>query len=76
MIAGFVGGKFVNKSGAGMIVDVALGVVGAVVCGYVGVLVGIGGVTGLNVSSLLSVVVAVIGAIVAVTLYRSVATRS
>jgi uncharacterized membrane protein YeaQ/YmgE (transglycosylase-associated protein family) len=76
LIAGFVGSKIVNKSGAGLIEDVVLGVIGAVVCGYIGTLVGIGGVSGLNLSSLFSLVVALVGALVALTVYRSVAARS
>jgi uncharacterized membrane protein YeaQ/YmgE (transglycosylase-associated protein family) len=76
LIAGFIGSKIVNKTGAGVIEDVALGVVGAVVCGYVGTLVGIGGVSGMNFSSLFSVLVAAIGAVVVLTVYRSVAARA
>ena len=52
------------------------GVIGAVVCGYVGVLVGIGGVSGRNFPSLLSVIVAAIGALAVVAIYRSVAARA
>ena len=31
LIAGWIGSKIVNKSGSGMVMDIALGVVGAVV---------------------------------------------
>jgi uncharacterized membrane protein YeaQ/YmgE (transglycosylase-associated protein family) len=73
LIAGFIGSKIVNKTGAGMIMDIALGVVGAVVGGYIGNLLGIGGVSGLNLTSL---VLAVIGAIVVLLIYRAVAARA
>ena len=76
LVAGFIGSKNVNKTGAGLVQDVVLGVIGAVVCGYIGTLVGIGGVSGLNLSTLFSLVAAVIGAVVALTVYRSVAARS
>src|SRR5271170_7535851 len=34
LIAGFIGSKIVNKSGEGLIVDILLGIVGAVVGGW------------------------------------------
>ena len=34
LIAGFIGSKLVNKTGEGVILDIVLGVVGAVVGGY------------------------------------------
>jgi uncharacterized membrane protein YeaQ/YmgE (transglycosylase-associated protein family) len=73
LIAGFIGSKIVNKTGSGMIMDIVLGVVGAIVGGYIGNLIGVGGVTGLNIFSL---VLAVIGAIVVLLVYRAVAARA
>ena len=35
LIAGFIGSKLVNKTGSGMIMDIVLGVVGAIVGGYI-----------------------------------------
>jgi uncharacterized membrane protein YeaQ/YmgE (transglycosylase-associated protein family) len=67
LIAGFIGSKIVNKTGEGIILDVILGVVGAVVGGFLFNLMGSQGVTGLNLWSLL---VAVIGAIVVLGAYR------
>jgi uncharacterized membrane protein YeaQ/YmgE (transglycosylase-associated protein family) len=72
LIAGFIGSKIVNKTGSGMLMDIVLGVVGAVVGGYLVSLTGTEGVTGLNLWSLL---VAVIGAIVVLLVYRAVASR-
>jgi uncharacterized membrane protein YeaQ/YmgE (transglycosylase-associated protein family) len=73
LIAGFIGSKIVNKSGEGLILDIVLGIVGAVVGGYLVSLTGTQGVTGLNLWSLL---VAVIGAIVVLLVYRMVVGRT
>jgi uncharacterized membrane protein YeaQ/YmgE (transglycosylase-associated protein family) len=67
LIAGFIGSKIVNKTGEGLLLDIVLGVVGAVIGGYLFNLFGAQGVTGLNFWSLL---VAVIGAIVVLMIYR------
>jgi uncharacterized membrane protein YeaQ/YmgE (transglycosylase-associated protein family) len=69
LIAGFIGSKIVNKSGDGIIVDVLLGVVGAVIGGWLFNLVGVAGVTGFNVWSLC---VAVAGAIVLLVGYHAI----
>jgi len=69
LIAGFVGSKVVNKSGEGFFLDIILGVVGAVVGGWLFGLFGMAGVSGLNIYSL---VVAVIGAIVFLLVYRAI----
>ena len=61
LIAGFIGSKLVNKTGEGVILDIILGIVGAVVGGWLFNMFGARGVTGLNLYSLL---VAVIGAVV------------
>ena len=58
LIAGFIGSKVVNRTGEGIVLDVALGGVGAVIGGYLFSFFGAQGV-GLNLWSLL---VAVIGA--------------
>ena len=72
LIAGFIGSKIVNKTGSGLIMDVVLGVVGAVVGGFLAGLIGMGGVDGFDIRSLL---IAIIGAIVVLVVYRSVMTR-
>jgi len=72
LLAGFIGSKIVNKPGEGLFLDIALGVVGAVVGGYLVSLTGTEGVTGLNLWSLL---VAVIGAIVVLLVYRMIVSR-
>jgi uncharacterized membrane protein YeaQ/YmgE (transglycosylase-associated protein family) len=72
LIAGFIGSKIVNKSGEGLILDIALGVIGAIVGGWLFSLVGAGGVTGLN---LYSIFVAIIGSVVVLFVYHAVVRR-
>jgi uncharacterized membrane protein YeaQ/YmgE (transglycosylase-associated protein family) len=69
LVAGFLGSKIVNKSGEGFFLDIILGVVGAVVGGWLFSMFGAHGVTGLNLYSL---VVAVIGAIVVLVAYHAI----
>jgi uncharacterized membrane protein YeaQ/YmgE (transglycosylase-associated protein family) len=69
LIAGFVGSKIVNKRGEGLLRDILLGIIGAVVGGWLFHFFGAAGVTGLNLYSLL---VAVIGAIVVLVLYHAI----
>ena len=69
LLAGFIGSKIVNKSGEGLLLDIVLGVVGAMVGGFLFTTFGAAPVTGLNLYSLL---VAVIGAIVVLVVYHAV----
>lgn len=69
LIAGFIASKLVNKSGEGMLLDIVLGVVGAVVGGWLFQTFGHSGVTGLNLYSLF---VAVIGAVVFLVIYHAI----
>lgn len=69
LVAGFIGSKLVNKSGEGMILDILLGVVGAVIGGWLFNMFGAAGVTGLNLYSLL---VAVVGAVVFLVVYHAI----
>jgi uncharacterized membrane protein YeaQ/YmgE (transglycosylase-associated protein family) len=68
LIAGFLGSKIVNKTGEGFFLDIVLGIVGAVVGGWLFARFGAVGVTGLNLYSLL---VAVVGAVVVLVLYHA-----
>ncbi|MGC2322424.1 MAG: GlsB/YeaQ/YmgE family stress response membrane protein [Terriglobales bacterium] len=68
-VAGFIASKIVNKAGEGVLVDILLGIVGAVVGGFVFRQFGASGVTGLNLYSLL---VAIIGAIVFLVIYHAI----
>jgi uncharacterized membrane protein YeaQ/YmgE (transglycosylase-associated protein family) len=69
IVAGFIGSKLVNKTGEGLIRDLVLGVVGAIVGGWLFALVGQAGVTGLNLYSLL---VAVVGSVVVLFVYHAI----
>jgi uncharacterized membrane protein YeaQ/YmgE (transglycosylase-associated protein family) len=72
LIAGFIGSKIVDKQGQGFWLNIALGIVGALIGGFLFNLFGAGGVTGLNIYSL---VVAIIGSIVVLLIYNAVAGR-
>jgi uncharacterized membrane protein YeaQ/YmgE (transglycosylase-associated protein family) len=73
LIAGFIASRIVNKAGEGFLLDIVLGIVGAVVGGYLFSVFGASGVTGLNLYSLL---VAVVGAIVVLVAYHAVVRRT
>jgi len=73
LIAGFIGSKLVNKTGEGVILDIVLGIVGALVGGFIFRAFGASGVTGLNLYSLL---VAVIGAVLFLIVYHAVFRRA
>ncbi len=70
LIAGFVASKIVNNSGQGVVLDIVLGVVGAVVGGFLFTTFGAAPVTGLNLYSML---VAVVGAVVVLVAYHAIA---
>ena len=72
LIAGFIASKIVNKSGEGFFLDIVLGIVGAIVGGFIFSAVGAGGVTGFN---LYSMVVAIIGAVIVLVIYHAVVGR-
>jgi len=69
LIAGFIGSKIVNRTGEGVLLDILLGVVGAVIGGWLFSMFGHAGVTGLN---LYSILVAVVGSIVFLVIYHAV----
>ena len=73
LIAGFIGSKLVNKRGEGFFLDVGLGIVGAVIGGWLFSLFGMHGVTGLNIYSL---IVAVVGAVVLLVVYHAIRRRA
>ena len=67
LIAGFIGSKIVNKTGSGMYMDIALGVVGAIVGGFLAGQIFGTGITGFNFWSL---IVAVIGSVIVLWVYH------
>ena len=73
LIAGFIASKIVNKTGAGFFLDIVLGVVGALVGGFVFTALGASGVTGFN---LYSMIVSIIGAIIVLVIYHAIFDRA
>ena len=73
LVAGFIGSKLVNNTGEGLIRDVLLGIVGAIVGGFLFNLFGASGVTGLNLYSLF---VAVVGAVIFLVVYHAIFRRT
>ena len=72
LISGFIASKIVNKTGEGLLLDIVLGIVGAVVGGYIFTIVGAAPVTGFNIYSMF---VAVVGAIVVLLIYHALFRR-
>jgi uncharacterized membrane protein YeaQ/YmgE (transglycosylase-associated protein family) len=73
LVAGFIGSKLVNKTGEGFFLDILLGIVGAVLGGWLFSTFGASGVTGLNLYSLM---VAVVGAVLFLILYHAIFRRA
>jgi len=73
LIAGFIASKLVSVSGQGLLMDIVLGIVGAVVGGYLFTALGATGITGFNIYSMF---VAIVGAAVLLWLYHAIAGRS
>jgi uncharacterized membrane protein YeaQ/YmgE (transglycosylase-associated protein family) len=74
IILGLVAGalaKFImpGRDPGGIIVTIVLGIVGAIVGGFLGTLLGFGDISGFDIRS---IVIAVIGAIVLLAIYRAV----
>lgn len=72
LISGFIASKLVNKTGEGVIMDIVLGIVGAVVGGWLFTTFGAAGVTGFNLYSML---VAVVGAALILVVYHALTRR-
>jgi uncharacterized membrane protein YeaQ/YmgE (transglycosylase-associated protein family) len=72
-IAGWIASLLVNKAGEGMFRDILLGIVGAVIGGWIFAAMGWAGVTGFNLWSLF---VAVLGAIAVLIVYHTLVRRS
>jgi uncharacterized membrane protein YeaQ/YmgE (transglycosylase-associated protein family) len=69
LIAGFIASKIINKSGEGLILDLVLGIIGAVIGGWLFNQFGAAGVTGLNIYS---IAVAVVGAVLLLVVYHAI----
>jgi len=72
-IAGFMASNIVRSSGQGLPLDIVLGIVCAVVGGYLFSAIGATGITGFN---LYSMFVAIVGAVVVLWLYHAMSGRS
>ena len=71
LIAGFIGSKIVD-GGSGFWLNIALGIVGALVGGFLFDLFGASPVTGFNIYSM---VVAIVGSVVVLLIYNAVTGR-
>jgi uncharacterized membrane protein YeaQ/YmgE (transglycosylase-associated protein family) len=69
LIAGYIGSKIVDKHGQGFWLNMALGIVGALIGGFLFNLFGANGVSGLNIYSM---IVAIIGSVVVLLVYNAV----
>ena len=73
LIAGFIGSKLVNHTGEGFFLDIILGIVGAVVGGWLFSAFGAAPVSGVNLYSLL---VAVIGSVIVLVIWHALRRKS
>jgi uncharacterized membrane protein YeaQ/YmgE (transglycosylase-associated protein family) len=69
LIAGFIASKIVSRTGQGLVLDITLGIVGAIIGGSLFTIFGMAGVTGFNAYSLL---IAVVGAAILLAAYHGV----
>lgn len=72
VIAGFIASKIVNRRGEGILLDMLLGLVGALAGGWLFRIFGAHGVSGINLYSLF---VAVVGSVIVLVLYHAVSRR-
>ncbi len=76
LIAGFVGSRIINRTGDGKLVDIVLGVVGAVLAGWLFKIYGGAGEPGFHISRLIVPVIGAVGCLVIYHLFfRRVATE-
>jgi len=69
LIAGYIGSKIVDKQGQGFWLNIALGIIGALVGGFLFDFFGSTGVTGLNIWSM---IVAIVGSVMVLLVYNAV----
>jgi uncharacterized membrane protein YeaQ/YmgE (transglycosylase-associated protein family) len=72
LIAGWIASQIVDNRGRGVVLDIVLGIVGAVVGGWIFASLGALPITGFNLYSLF---VAVVGAVIVLVIYHAVAGR-
>jgi uncharacterized membrane protein YeaQ/YmgE (transglycosylase-associated protein family) len=69
LLAGFIASHLVNHRGEGMVLDILLGIVGAIVGGWVFHMLGLTGINRLNLYSLL---IAVLGSVLFLVVYHGI----
>ena len=69
LLSGYLASMIVNRAGEGVLMDIVLGIVGAVVGGWIFTQIGHSGVTGFNIYSIL---VSVVGAMIVLFLYHTI----
>jgi uncharacterized membrane protein YeaQ/YmgE (transglycosylase-associated protein family) len=69
LVAGFIASHMVNHRGEGMVLDILLGIVGAILGGWVFHLLGLGDINQLNLYSLL---IAVLGSVLFLAVYHGI----
>jgi uncharacterized membrane protein YeaQ/YmgE (transglycosylase-associated protein family) len=71
LVLGLIASKIVSTTGEGTVVDILLGIVGAVIGGWLFAQFNGSGVTGFDIDSVYSAGMAAIGAIVVLALYHA-----
>jgi uncharacterized membrane protein YeaQ/YmgE (transglycosylase-associated protein family) len=72
IIAGFIGSKIVDSQGQGLLLNMVLGIVGAIVGGFLFNLFGASGITGFDIYSM---IVAVVGSVLVLWIYHALMGR-
>ena len=70
LVLGLVASKIVSTTGERTVVDILLGIVGAVIGGWLFTLFGGSGLSGFNLDSVYSAGIAAIGAVIVLVLYH------
>ena len=73
LIAGAIASRIVERRGAGIVLDIIIGIGGAVIGGYIGEALGLGGLQGYGY--IWSLFLAVVGAVVVLLGYRALSRR-
>jgi uncharacterized membrane protein YeaQ/YmgE (transglycosylase-associated protein family) len=70
-LLGLIASRIVSTTGEGTVVDILLGIVGALTGGWVFTLLGGGGATGFNITTVYNAGIAASGAIILLALYHA-----
>ena len=72
LISGFLASKVINKTGSGIVMDIVLGIVGALVGGFIFNALGHSAPSGINIYSIF---VSFVGAVIVLVIYHMVIRR-